>query len=409
MDENKNAFKVGVISGIMIILIAMLLIWKSGIFLRAAGYELIGEFPGINGLLKGAEVRYRGFKVGKVAKVFPGPKNIKVNFWIKSGVKVPDGSMLRVVFDGLIGEKYIDIRPNTDTKVMLKSGGVMQGYATSSLADFVDVGTQNLEHTKAILASLREVLTDGDVSLALKNMMLSLEKITDDVSHTVKSMNQYAQNQNFSEIIESLSSTAKSMNKIMDGIETNILNDKTANNINTLIENLTVFSTDLKTLLSAEDTGNKKSSGTASVVRSLANLEVKPAVGIEYFRIQKEAYYFADINFDFKKYFLKFGIGDRLGSSEFLNLQLGGRFKSLPLTTRLGLFYTKPGVGLDYQLLPELGISLEAYNLNKLELEFISRYSLHKDVDLLFGVRRNKEADMDNVYDNVSLGVSYKP
>ena len=161
--SDRTAFKVGIFSFFMAILIALLMIWKSGIFIRASGYELLGEFKNINGLLNGAAVRYRGYKVGKVTKFAAGTKLITVHYFVKSGVEIPVGSTLRIVFDGLIGEKYIDIQPNQETDELVKKGARLQGHATSSLADFVDVGTQNLEHTKAILKTMRDVLTNEDV------------------------------------------------------------------------------------------------------------------------------------------------------------------------------------------------------------------------------------------------------
>ena len=101
---NTNV-KVGFVSFLMLSMIGALMMWQSTLLMRASGYELKGEFQNINGLLNGAEVRYRGFKVGRVSKVSPGPKKILVSFYVKDDIEVPQGSELRVIFDGLIGEK----------------------------------------------------------------------------------------------------------------------------------------------------------------------------------------------------------------------------------------------------------------------------------------------------------------
>jgi len=51
-----------------IILIGMVIIWKSEIFLVGQGYELRASFESIEGLTIGSEVRFRGLKVGKVPR-----------------------------------------------------------------------------------------------------------------------------------------------------------------------------------------------------------------------------------------------------------------------------------------------------------------------------------------------------
>jgi len=79
--SKTSPFKVGIFSILMVVVITSLLIWKSGILIKATGYNLIGEFEHVNGLLNGAAVSYRGYKVGTVSKVIPGPKSIKVTYF----------------------------------------------------------------------------------------------------------------------------------------------------------------------------------------------------------------------------------------------------------------------------------------------------------------------------------------
>ncbi|MCP4050969.1 MAG: MCE family protein [bacterium] len=409
--EQENAFKVGFISLLMFIAIALLLVWKSGIFLRASGYELIGEFQSISGLLNGAEVRYRGYKVGKVASVKPGPENVKAYFWIKSGVSIPEGSTLRVVFDGLVGEKYIDIRPDPESKKMLKSGDSLYGYATSSLADFVDVGTQNLEHTKAILATLRDVLTEDSFSGAMKNMMLSMERMTNDLSRVVKSITDEAQSKSFVRIVNNLEETTASLQKMLLDIQNTVVNPEVLQNVEVTLGNLAGFSGDLKNLLSYDDVNGDssrvfKKNSPATWIRTLSSLKIKPDIGLQYYKTNKMAYYFTDVDFNFGEYFFRTGIGDRLGSLSMLNFQQGLHLTE-SLATRFGVFYTKPGLAFDYKAHPRMVFSLEAYDINSLELEFMGRMNLMENLGLIIGVK--DDPFNKGSYNNFSVGISYKP
>ena len=98
--QDRTAFKVGVATVLMVLSISGLLIWKSGIFLKATGYKLTGQFDNVSGLLVGAEVRYRGYKVGKVFNVLPDEKQVLVHFWVQNGVHIPRQSVARVVLTG---------------------------------------------------------------------------------------------------------------------------------------------------------------------------------------------------------------------------------------------------------------------------------------------------------------------
>ena len=68
--------KVGLTTVIALVVLAMIISWKSEIFLIRTGYELIGSFKSIEGLTIGSEVRYRGFNIGKVMSIDPTPKDI---------------------------------------------------------------------------------------------------------------------------------------------------------------------------------------------------------------------------------------------------------------------------------------------------------------------------------------------
>ena len=89
MLSNRSALVVGLISFAMVIAISILLIWKSGIALRVKGVEYVARMESIGGLLNGAEVRYRGLKVGRITKISPNPEDIRAFFRIKQGIEIP--------------------------------------------------------------------------------------------------------------------------------------------------------------------------------------------------------------------------------------------------------------------------------------------------------------------------------
>lgn len=172
--------KVGLTTLIALAALALIISWKSEITLISRGYEMIGAFQNIEGLTIGSEVRYRGFNVGKVLSIDPSPKDIRVYARIKRGLKIPADSTLRVAFDGLVGLKYLEIRPGISEQ-LYKEKNIMRGISTAGIVDFIDIGARNLQETKAILENVRAIIEDPKLQFAFKNAVFTADKATQDI------------------------------------------------------------------------------------------------------------------------------------------------------------------------------------------------------------------------------------
>lgn len=173
--------KVGIVTVLALLTLAMMIVWKGDLLLRASGYTLVGVFSNVAGLMEGSDVRYRGYKIGKTLKVEPTPTNTFVSMNIDSKIKVPQNSGLRIAFDGLIGQKYLEIMPGT-AEAFLKDGDKLRGTTTLGLVDFIDVGTKNLQESKRILTSFREISEDPDIQMAIRKTLLNVEDATTEIT-----------------------------------------------------------------------------------------------------------------------------------------------------------------------------------------------------------------------------------
>ncbi|OGC12561.1 hypothetical protein A3J90_08430 [candidate division WOR-1 bacterium RIFOXYC2_FULL_37_10] len=176
----NNIAKVGFFTFLVLMILAIIISWKSDLFLMRGGKEIIGAFTNIEGLTVGSEVRYRGFPIGKVTKIDPNPADIKVYSIIKKDIIVPDNSQLRVGFDGIVGLKYLEIRPGTAEAIYIE-GSVLPGISTAGIVDFVDIGAQNLIETKKILLTFRSIIEDPKLQAAFKNAVFTADKVTADI------------------------------------------------------------------------------------------------------------------------------------------------------------------------------------------------------------------------------------
>ena len=95
MKRNKYIL-VGIFTFFLIIFTSILLVWQTDIFRKVQGYSITGEFQHIGGLLDGAAVRYRGYAVGHVISIKPGPEKIEVRFFVAKNIKIPINSMIRL-------------------------------------------------------------------------------------------------------------------------------------------------------------------------------------------------------------------------------------------------------------------------------------------------------------------------
>jgi phospholipid/cholesterol/gamma-HCH transport system substrate-binding protein len=212
--------KVGLLVLVAVTVLGMMIVWKGDVLLTAKGYELIGSFSNAGGLMPGAEVRYRGYKVGKVMRIDPNPNDVRVYLIIQQNIKVPDGSTLRVAFDGLIGQKYVEIIPGV-TEAMLKSGSILIGFSTLGIVDFIDVGTQNLEESKRILQSVRKITDDPVIQKAAKETLVNIEKSTYEINRIASGLSKALAKGGFEETIKSLSVASDTINRVskrLDGI-----------------------------------------------------------------------------------------------------------------------------------------------------------------------------------------------
>lgn len=91
-------------------------------------YSVRAAFDSVSGLKPGARVEVAGVEVGKVDRIALDPKSGDRAFAylkIKSGVKITDDVIASVRTSGIIGDKFIKLRPG-GSDVMLKNNDTIR-------------------------------------------------------------------------------------------------------------------------------------------------------------------------------------------------------------------------------------------------------------------------------------------
>ena len=392
VNENSVPFKVGLFAFATICVLAFLITWKSGIVVKVQGYELVGRFNNVGGLLETSDVRYRGYAVGRVDRIIQNGDYIDVVVKIDRKIKVPAGSTMRIEFDGLIGSKYVGILASEDNGRYLAPGAVLPGAVTLGLVDFVDTGTQTLEEAKQILASIRAVVADPAVGRSLKGALSNFEdisiqfkKLIPELTRTITDLDKVAGHVNTmfadGQLNGNVQATAAQINKLTADLQVIAGNLKevtnapgTTTNMKEIIEKLNKITTDVNEILSDKEI-KKDLKSTLKATRTLSenfsevkiqsaitllNSDFKPAATgtnswtgrlSTQFRMNKMSGF-------------SLGVGETSSGTNLLQLTRDqGLIGDLDL--QLGFFYARPGMGLKYTAFDHLQLFASVYDLNQ--------------------------------------------
>ena len=126
MKEEVRNIVVGMVT-LVVLVFAAGLSFSSSKLDTPTGITIIAEFSQIDGLAVGNEVRMSGIKIGTVTghRLDPETFDAVVTMTIKPEVKLPNDTMASIASAGMIGGKYIRLRPGR-SKDLLKAGGTIE-------------------------------------------------------------------------------------------------------------------------------------------------------------------------------------------------------------------------------------------------------------------------------------------
>lgn len=139
MNIRKIEMSVGVFVLVGLLALAFLAFSVGGARLSTPGSQLLSaRFTNASGLKAGSTVRIAGVSVGEVKKITLKPDDMSamVTFRIESGLKLDDDTVASVRSAGLLGDKFIALKPGA-SGMQLKPGAVI--LDTESTVDLEDI------------------------------------------------------------------------------------------------------------------------------------------------------------------------------------------------------------------------------------------------------------------------------
>ena len=119
------------ILGAIVLAVAGLFLWfayNNSDLKVVKGYEISANFPMVDGLKEGLDVKLNGVKIGSVTGLnlitTPGPNEylVHVAMMIDPSIQLPTDTMALVASESLLGGKYMSLEPGVDDE-MIKSDG----------------------------------------------------------------------------------------------------------------------------------------------------------------------------------------------------------------------------------------------------------------------------------------------
>ncbi len=174
--------KVGLFFLVALIGIAFL-IMKTGqfqFFKKGEVYTLQAVLNTATGLDKDSDIRLAGVRIGKVLSVKLKDGKAVITMEIDKDVQLQEGSRVKVVSKGILGDKYLEILPGSK-EGQIGAGEMLASEKAVSMDDIMDVVYSVATDIKKITTSLSRTVGTSKGEEQIANILDSMEKITADL------------------------------------------------------------------------------------------------------------------------------------------------------------------------------------------------------------------------------------
>ena len=217
MKKNLDKdYKIGlfVTVGLALIMIAITLLGGAdSIFTRSTSY--VAHLKSSEGLITGAKVVLAGVPIGTVKDLEFEPKTRTVRAEIvvqkKYAEAIKTDSMIELMTQGVLGDKYISIASNDSSEPPLSEGGELGVKPSQDLGQFVSKGDDLLTSLNSIAKSMNRLL--GSLEAGNRSEMLF---------------------QGMATTAKNLSSASQKLNSQLDGMDLK----KSANQLSQILEKI---------------------------------------------------------------------------------------------------------------------------------------------------------------------------
>jgi phospholipid/cholesterol/gamma-HCH transport system substrate-binding protein len=144
-------------------------------------YNIIVVFPNVGGIVRDANVMYAGIPVGKVRDIKlteVGALRVHVTLAIYKNYTIRRDAKFVINQSGLLGDRYVDVVPQSATAAMLKPGEEVEGTSTVDLTEAIRGVVDVLHQTGGTIARVDELIRRTDAAIKrIDEMVLTTQTL----------------------------------------------------------------------------------------------------------------------------------------------------------------------------------------------------------------------------------------
>jgi len=183
--SNEAKLGVFIIAGFAVLFWLTFSIGGKKLFAVGGKKSFIVYFKTITGVTEKSDVRMAGVKIGEVRKVELENYRAKVTVDLHGDYDVPDDSVATVQGKGLLGEKFIEIKPGFSPTYVPTGGVLAHSTPPANIDDMVAKLSDALDDIKTVTNSLSESFGSEEGKQGLKSIISNLSNLSKDLNDVV--------------------------------------------------------------------------------------------------------------------------------------------------------------------------------------------------------------------------------
>ena len=186
--STKLVMAIFIIAGSALFLVAIFVIGsKQNLF--TSTMKLQSVFETVSGLLEGSTVRFNGINVGTVNKIeiISGNK-VRVEMTIVSNVKkfIKRDSKVKVISEGLIGNKIIDISPGSETVQSINDGDLLESIKPIEAEDILKSMKETSDNASLITKDIVSIISKVDSGEGSLGQLINNKSMYNNIDSTLR-------------------------------------------------------------------------------------------------------------------------------------------------------------------------------------------------------------------------------
>lgn len=211
--------KVGALALVCLFLLYFGFYYLKGVNIFSSVRSFHGQYEQVNGLQEQAAVYIKGYKVGQVDHIFydfTRDTAFVVDISVKKDIHLPQGTVMALVADGLLGGTAIELTiPIGSYVAEYEEGDFLPTTIVPGLMDNLQEGVIGsvetfIAHTDSLVMTLQSQLADNH----LQNTLINVDQVSSDLTSVTKEL-KFVMQDKLPTIVDNVDQTMDGLNEVV--------------------------------------------------------------------------------------------------------------------------------------------------------------------------------------------------